>query len=49
MCMKKEFGKTKKGENVTAYTIENKSGMSATLINFGATVVNFEVPDKMEI
>ena len=44
--MTSEFGKTKNGENVTAYTIKNKSGMSATLINFGATIVKLEVPDK---
>ncbi len=44
--MKKEFGKTKNGETITAYTIKNKSGMSATLIDFGATLVKLEVPDK---
>ncbi len=46
MCTKRDFGKTKNGDSVTAYTIRNKSGMSATIINFGATVVKLEVPDK---
>ncbi|HBZ03656.1 MAG TPA: galactose-1-epimerase [Lachnospiraceae bacterium] len=45
--MKKDFGITKKGEAVTAYTICNEAGMSATIINFGATLVKLEVPDKV--
>ena len=44
--MKKEFGVTKDGLAVTAYTLSNKSGMSATLINYGATLVKLEVPDN---
>ena len=45
--MKKEvFGETKTGSTVTAYTLENKNGMSATIIDFGATVTKLLVPDK---
>ena len=45
--MKKEvFGKTKNGEVVSAYTIENSKGMSATIIDYGATVNKLLVPDK---
>lgn len=44
--MKEFFGKTGNGDVVNAYTISNKSGMSATIIDFGATVVKLEVPDK---
>ena len=44
--MKEVFGKTGNGDVVNAYTILNKSGMSATIIDFGATVVKLEVPDK---
>ena len=40
------FGKTKDGEIVNAYTIRNSSGMTATIISFGATVTNLFVPDK---
>ena len=32
----KAFGVTKKGENVTAYTITNKQGAYITLLDFGA-------------
>ena len=45
--MKKEvFGETRDGSVVTAYTLENSKGMSATIIDFGATVVRLLVPDK---
>ena len=44
--MKRGFGKTSKGEEVSSYTISNASGMSATIIDMGATIVKLEVPDK---
>ena len=45
--MKKEvFGETRGGTTVTAYTLENSNGVSATVIDFGATVVKLMVPDK---
>lgn len=46
--MKKElFGETSGGEEVIAYTIENSKGMSATIIDYGATVTKLLVPDKV--
>ena len=44
--MKKDFGISKNGEEVSAYTISNKNGMSATITSYGATLVNLMVPDK---
>ena len=44
--MKAEFGKTKYGATVTSYEISNSNGMSATIIDFGATVTKLIVPDK---
>ncbi len=35
------FGTTKEGKEVTLYTIENKNGVRADLIDFGAILVNF--------
>lgn len=40
------FGNTSAGDNINCYTLKNKNGMSVTFINFGATVVKIEVPDK---
>ena len=37
------FGKTKEGKEVTLYTIENKNGMRADLIDLGANLVNLFV------
>ncbi len=34
------FGKTKEGAEVTRYTIENKNGMRADVIDYGAILVN---------
>ncbi len=42
----KPFGVTKKGENVTHYTLTNKSGASISLIDFGAILTAICVPDK---
>ena len=43
---KKNFGKNKKGQDVTLYSIENKNGMTAQVMDFGAILVNLLVPDK---
>ena len=44
--MKEVFGKTSDGATVSAYTISNANGMSATIIDFGATVTKLLVPDR---
>ena len=44
--MKEVFGRTKQGDVVTSYTISNKAGMSATIIDYGATVVKLLIPDR---
>ncbi|MDR1700441.1 MAG: galactose mutarotase [Lachnoclostridium sp.] len=43
---KKMFGKTKNGEQVTWYTLENKHGMKAEFIDYGAILVNLFTADK---
>jgi aldose 1-epimerase len=40
------FGKTKEGNQITRYTLANKAGMEASVINFGATLVSLKVPDR---
>lgn len=40
------FGKTKDGNEVTLYTIENKNGMKAGFIDYGANIVTLFVPDQ---
>ena len=42
----KQFGTTKNGEEVTCYTLENKNGMKAEFIDYGAIIVSLFVPDK---
>ena len=37
---KMSFGTTSKGEEVTMYILENKNGMKAKLIDYGANVVS---------
>lgn len=45
--MKKEvYGKTLDGKEVILYTVENKNGMSMSVMNYGAILVNVVVPDK---
>lgn len=39
------FGKTKSGEEVTLYTIENSGGMKISCIDYGAILVNVITPD----
>lgn len=43
---KELFGKTGDGREVYAFTLENKNGVKARVINFGAILVNLYVPDK---
>ena len=43
---KKPFGTTKNGENVNIYTLENNNGISVSISEFGAAIVNLFVPDK---
>lgn len=40
------FGKTPDGKDVTLYTLENKNGVKARIMNYGATLVSLETPDK---
>ena len=42
----KPFGKIPKGEEVTLYTLTNKNGMSVSIMDYGATIVNLVVPDR---
>lgn len=43
---KSAFGKTSAGKNVTLYTLTNSHGLIVKLIDYGATVVDVETPDK---
>lgn len=46
MSVTKElFGKTRDGQEVYSYTIENKNGMKACVMTFGAILKNLYVPD----
>ena len=40
------FGHAKGGEDVFLYTLENKKGARVGIMNYGATVVSIEVPDR---
>ena len=40
------FGKTKDKKDIFLYTITNKNGMSASVTNFGAILVNLFAPDS---
>ena len=42
----KDFGKSKDGQQVNLYSIENANGMIAKVTNYGAILVNLFVPDK---
>lgn len=42
----KPFGKTREGQDVTLHTLTNVKGMRVKLINYGATVISVEVPDR---
>lgn len=43
---KRLFGKTPGGEEVWLYTLSNKNGMKAEIINYGGIVVSLYVPDR---
>jgi len=41
-----DFGQTKDGQKVYAYTLKNENGVAATVLNFGAMLTHFQVPSK---
>ncbi|MFO0260079.1 MAG: hypothetical protein ACK53V_00505, partial [Planctomycetota bacterium] len=43
---KSSFGKTKEGAEVSLFTCRNAGGSTLKLIDYGATVVALEVPDR---
>jgi aldose 1-epimerase len=43
---KEPFGQTNAGEAVDAFIFENAKGVKAKIINYGATIVSVEVPDR---
>lgn len=43
---KKLFGITKDGQEIYLYTLENRTGMKAVVMNYGANLVQLWVPDK---
>lgn len=42
----KPFGKTKDGKDVTVFTLTNGHGVKVRLIDYGATLISVETPDK---
>jgi aldose 1-epimerase len=40
------FGKTKDGQQVTLHTLKNRHGVTVKLIDYGATVISVETPDR---
>ena len=42
----REFGQTKDGQKVTAFSMQNENGMSVCVLDFGCTVQNITVPDR---
>lgn len=44
--IKESFGKTKDGQEVTRYILENNNGMRVGLLDLGAVVSNIWVPDR---
>ena len=45
--MKREpFAKTEDGQTVERFTLTNKNGVSASLITWGASLIEMKVPDK---
>jgi aldose 1-epimerase len=43
---KQLFGKTADGQEVDLYTLTNKNGVEASIINYGGAVVTLKVPDR---
>ncbi len=44
--VKEVFGQTSDGQNVDVFVFENAGGMRVKVINYGATIVSVEVPDR---
>ncbi|WP_372807528.1 aldose epimerase family protein [Pontiella sp.] len=44
--VKESFGRTNDGQAVDAFIFENANGMKAKVINYGATIVSIETPDR---
>ncbi len=44
--VEKPFGKTTDGRAVAAFVLENRNGVKATVITYGAAIVSVEVPDR---
>src|SRR5438552_18908133 len=42
----KPFGKTKDGQDVKVHTLINLHGLRVKLIDYGATLISVETPDK---
>ena len=40
------FGRTPEGEEVFLYTLTSAKGLRARIMNYGATIVSMEVPDR---
>jgi aldose 1-epimerase len=43
---KESFGQTPDGQAIMIYTLKNPNGVNARVMNYGATLVSLEVPDK---
>ena len=43
---KQSFGKTAAGQQVDLYTLSNRNGMEAAIMNYGGVVVSLKVPDR---
>ncbi len=41
-----KFGTTAAGDEVTLYTLQNDSGMSVSIMNYGGVITTLRVPDK---
>lgn len=44
--VKESFGQTRDGQNVEAFFFTNTNGVMAKIINYGATIVSVEAPDR---
>jgi len=44
--VKESFGKTNDGQEVDAFVFENISGVTVKIINYGATMVSIDAPDR---
>lgn len=41
-----EFGKTPEGQTVSLYTLKNKNGLEAGIIDYGGIIVSLKTPDR---